>query len=66
MHDITVAIDRELFSTGVFLVTSFNLFMLVKLAEIPLLFEELVVMMPAVESMFVRYVVRWANHTPSM
>lgn len=57
MHNITVASDNQFFSTGVFSVTPFNLFMLVKLAEIPLLFEELVVMMPTVQSMFVCYVV---------
>lgn len=35
----------------------FNIFMLVKLAEVPLLLEKLVVMVPAIETVFMGYIV---------
>lgn len=45
---------------------SFSFFMLVKLAEVPLLLEELVMVMLTVETLLVSYIVWWTDHTATM
>lgn len=44
----------------------FNLFMVVKLAEVTLLLEKLIVVMPTVETMLMRHIVWWAYYTTSV
>lgn len=44
----------------------FSFFMLVKLAEVPLLLEELVMVMLTVETLLVSYIVWWTDHTATM
>lgn len=42
------------------------LFVLVELTEVAFLLEELIVVVPAIETVLMGYIVRWAYHTPTM
>ncbi|KAF4363696.1 hypothetical protein G4B88_030195 [Cannabis sativa] len=44
----------------------FHIFMLVKLTEVSLCLEELIMVMLTVKMMLVRYIVRWTDHTTTM